>query len=628
MANHKNKKRELHSGRFMAKKIAFWVLLTFLLLGTLFQFIQVQTVESANFVGRAIHIRPDGSIDPSDAPVDVHGLTYTLTGDIQSPRGDFCIYIERDGALLDGYGYTIEAIGTQDQGFLGSGIYIGAVSNVEIWNLTIKGCNFGIEAQSSSKANLHDLTVDGAIQKEDSNEPTGILLLQCDGVTVNQNQLNNNYVGLSIQYSNCTVTNNRVMDNSGAGINLAGSNIEIVSNVIARNDLGMQIDGSNNLIKANDILFNKRTGVFLTGSQNVFAENNIEGHTDVQSGFGIQMSPYDGGNTFYHNDFANNSIQLEGGNLAANSNIWNYDYPQGGNYWDTYRGVDIFSGVHQNQTGSDGIGDTPYQINQANTDRYPLIAPFRSTAVINQIKTLETNNYALLVIVAATIVAVSLAAGFVIYRRRKNKQTSQNNSPNTPKKMVVGSLLTRSILTVLLMVVLNFAVINTDSYGIGAIGIFGGALYFDEILIGFISSLAAVFFTWLIIIKQSHTAQRGEQIMSATIAASIFVAILLAYTTYGWFELFGSLQTSQPTLVFTWTFATTLVGCFLGFFLGETGLKRMNHQKALSNNQNATSIITQIDSATAQEATKCYLELAKKAKVSKQNNPRLLIRTI
>ena len=37
----------------------------------------------------------------------------------------------------------------------------------------------------------------------------------------------------------------------------------------------------------------------------------------------------------------------------------------------------------------------------------------------------------------------------------------------------------------------------------------------------------------------------------------------------------------------------------------------------------AASVITQIDSDTSLEAAKCYLELAKKAKVSKQNTPSL-----
>ena len=37
----------------------------------------------------------------------------------------------------------------------------------------------------------------------------------------------------------------------------------------------------------------------------------------------------------------------------------------------------------------------------------------------------------------------------------------------------------------------------------------------------------------------------------------------------------------------------------------------------------AASVITQIDSTTALEAAKCHIELAKKAKISKQNTPSL-----
>ena len=40
--------------------------------------------------------------------------------------------------------------------------------------------------------------------------------------------------------------------------------------------------------------------------------------------------------------------------------------------------MDLYRGPYQNETGSDGIGDTPYTIYANNTDRYPLIAPFKS----------------------------------------------------------------------------------------------------------------------------------------------------------------------------------------------------------------------------------------------------------
>jgi nitrous oxidase accessory protein NosD len=62
----------------------------------------------------------------------------------------------------------------------------------------------------------------------------------------------------------------------------------------------------------------------------------------------------------------------------AQSNTWDNGYPSGGNYWSDYSGVDEYSGPYQNETGSDGIGDTPYIIDEKNCDRYPLITPFRS----------------------------------------------------------------------------------------------------------------------------------------------------------------------------------------------------------------------------------------------------------
>jgi hypothetical protein len=48
-------------------------------------------------------------------------------------------------------------------------------------------------------------------------------------------------------------------------------------------------------------------------------------------------------------------------------------YPAGGNFWSDYHGLDLYRGIYQNETGSDGIGDVPYFISQNHTDRYPLM---------------------------------------------------------------------------------------------------------------------------------------------------------------------------------------------------------------------------------------------------------------
>ena len=52
----------------------------------------------------------------------------------------------------------------------------------------------------------------------------------------------------------------------------------------------------------------------------------------------------------------------------------------GGNYWSDYTGNDYYRGINQDIPGSDGIGDTPYNISGPgnNTDRYPLMSPHGS----------------------------------------------------------------------------------------------------------------------------------------------------------------------------------------------------------------------------------------------------------
>jgi hypothetical protein len=58
------------------------------------------------------------------------------------------------------------------------------------------------------------------------------------------------------------------------------------------------------------------------------------------------------------------------------NNTWDDGYPSGGNYWSDYAGSDSFFGVYKNLTGSDGLGDTPYNIGVDNVDHYPLMSPY------------------------------------------------------------------------------------------------------------------------------------------------------------------------------------------------------------------------------------------------------------
>jgi multiple sugar transport system substrate-binding protein len=96
---------------------------------------------------------------------------------------------------------------------------------------------------------------------------------------------------------------------------------------------------------------------------NIFQENNIA----------INLTETSIINTIYWNNFIDNSVQVI---TETSMNIWDNDYPDGGNYWSTHISEDLCSGPNQNEPGSDGIFDTQYTIVGNNIDRYPLVKPF------------------------------------------------------------------------------------------------------------------------------------------------------------------------------------------------------------------------------------------------------------
>jgi hypothetical protein len=79
----------------------------------------------------------------------------------------------------------------------------------------------------------------------------------------------------------------------------------------------------------------------------------------------------------YHNNFVNNKYQVIQETLdGLSDNRFDNGYPDGGNYWSDYKGVDNCSGSNQDVcTGPDGIGDTPRIIDTVSADRYPLMTP-------------------------------------------------------------------------------------------------------------------------------------------------------------------------------------------------------------------------------------------------------------
>jgi parallel beta-helix repeat protein len=188
------------------------------------------------------------------------------------------------------------------------------------------------------------------------------------------NIVTNGWIGIHLDNSyNNTICDNIVTDNQH-GIHLDSSSGNTVrNNTVTNNVWGIDLEYSsnNNTVSDNTVTLGA-SGIHLSYSNgNIVTRNNI-----VENHCGIHLY-YSGADVFrnkiYHNNLINNSDQVDS---LHSINTWDDGYPSGGNYWSDYTGVDLYRGPYQNETGSDGIGDTPYAIVTNNTDNYPFMKPY------------------------------------------------------------------------------------------------------------------------------------------------------------------------------------------------------------------------------------------------------------
>jgi len=174
---------------------------------------------------------------------------------------------------------------------------------------------------------------------------------------IGRNKILSAWKGISLWFPrNCTIRDNRILNVSHAIELIQGIKNVIEGNLIhcrqSVHDVGIDLCLSNHTIIRGNIIVDSGRGLFLDRSSN---------------------------NAVFHNNFLNNMKQVR--TYSSINNTFDNGYPSGGNYWSNYVGIDVNSGLFQNMTSSDGIGDTPYVIDEDNVDNYPLMAPFSSFAV-------------------------------------------------------------------------------------------------------------------------------------------------------------------------------------------------------------------------------------------------------
>jgi parallel beta-helix repeat protein len=273
-------------------------------------------------------------------PVEANGTIYIRAdGSIDPPTAnittaDYVTYtftgnisdsivIERNNMTLDGAGYTVYGHG----GGSGRGIDLSGRSNVTIKDMIIRAFDHGIYLSGSLNNSI-----------------------------VGNNITANGWNGISLyESSNNSIFGNHLTANYEWGIHLyASSNY---NSIFGNSISGERTYGPHGI-----------NGLYLINSSN----NNIFGNEITNYSLGIHQDS-SSNNKAYHNNFIDNDVQAGADNP---SNIWDNGYPSGGNYWSDYIGVDA---------NSDGIGDTPYIIDENNVDHCPLIHPYGS------IRNLDTN---------------------------------------------------------------------------------------------------------------------------------------------------------------------------------------------------------------------------------------------
>jgi parallel beta-helix repeat protein len=346
-------------------------MLTLLLVGT---FTFAFDIRPAGAQAETVHINRDGNVVPSSAPIsNPDNVTYTFTGNISYPSY-YGVVIERSNIVVDGNSYTMQ--GNQS----GTGIGVTTIANVTIKNTNVESFQTGISIGGSSDNN----TISG--NNATANSDYGIYLGAASNNFVTGNNVAANGYGIYLlgSYHN-VITGNNATANSNGGISLSPADNNIISaNSASGNAHGIELwASSNNAVSQNNVTANNygiyvnllysRRSIF-PSSKNTIVANNVQ-NNKVALDFGGTSN-----NTVYHNSFIGNSFQV-GIDATSLDNTWNYAYPSGGNFWSNYNGTDVHCGPYQNESGSDGIGDTPCVIDAlytSNIDHYPLTNPWTS----------------------------------------------------------------------------------------------------------------------------------------------------------------------------------------------------------------------------------------------------------
>ena len=274
----------------------------------------------------------ENKIRTNDYGISVHSSYNLISDNIVTGNNEMGIILDAGSNTLNGNNLT------DNNNY---GIYISSGNtlrnnrmNNNRYNFDVRGTSFENDVDTSN-------LVDGKpmiywVNQQDKTVPFDggyVALIKCENITVQSLNIANNGDGIFLAFTNHSTITGNTLANNNNGIKFWGS--------------------SNNHIVGNNIRENGN-GIFFSGAT----------FLDIAH----YPSP---NNIIYHNNFIDNQNNI--GDVAGSYwipdstpavNIW--DNGIEGNYWSNYNGTD---------TDGDGIGETPFIIDENNQDNYPLMVP-------------------------------------------------------------------------------------------------------------------------------------------------------------------------------------------------------------------------------------------------------------
>jgi parallel beta-helix repeat protein len=268
----------------------------------------------------------------NDYGISVHSSSNMISNNIISGNNEM-------GIILDAGSNTLSGNNVTDNN--NYGIYISSGNTLinnrmsnNRYNFDVRGTNFENDVDSSNLVNGKPIIY--WVNQQDKIVPQDagyVALVKCENITVQNLNLTNNGDGIFLAFTNHSTITGNTLTNNNNGIKFwSSSNNHIIGNKIRENGNGISFSGATFLDIAH------------------------------------YPSPH---NIIYHNNFIDNqnniadvagSWWIQGSTPAVN--IW--DNGIEGNYWSNYNGTD---------NNGDGIGETPYVIDEENQDNYPLMSP-------------------------------------------------------------------------------------------------------------------------------------------------------------------------------------------------------------------------------------------------------------